>query len=265
MSGLLLTEIWIYPVKSLGGIQLLSAKVLPKGLEHDRRWMLIDANNQCMTQRVFPVMALFKLSLDSGRFSIRYKDQVKELPFSYENTQITATIWKNTVVVYEVSRLHSEWFSEILGIDCRLVSFPEENTRPVDPLFSIHDEQVSLADGYPLLIIGQSSLDDLNRRLPEPLPMNRFRPNLVFEGGEPNEEDNWKKFRVGQNRFAAVKPCARCVLTTVDQETAIKGKEPLAILSTYRKIDYNVYFGQNLLALDHLEISTGDEIVLEQD
>ena len=265
MSELVITEIWIYPVKSLGGIQLHSAKVLPKGLEHDRRWMLIDGGNQFMTQRTFPAMALFRLLYESGKFSIRHGNQVIGLPLSHGNTRITATIWDDTVDVYEVSPAHSEWFSEILGMDCRLVSFPEENARPVDPRYSIHHEQVSLADAYPLLIIGQSSLDNLNQRLREPLPMNRFRPNLVFKGGEPYEEDSWKEFRVGLNRFAAVKPCARCVVTTVDQETAIKGKEPLATLSSYRRKDNNVYFGQNLLPLDHFEISTGDQIVLEQE
>ena len=116
---------------------------------------------------------------------------------------------------------------------------------------------------YPVLIIGQSSLDDLNQRMKEPLPMNRFRPNIVFTGGEPYEEDGWKNFRIGQNRFVGVKPCSRCVLTTVNQDTGKKGIEPLATLSTYRMRNNKVYFGQNLIPLDHNEIAEGDEIVLE--
>jgi uncharacterized protein YcbX len=257
------SEIWIYPVKSLGGIRLSSAKVLPKGLEHDRRWMLIDGDNKFMTQRIYPMMALFKLSFVSGNFMIRHSDQSIDLPFSHDDNLITAIVWDDTVEVYEVSRKHSNWFSSILGINCRLVSFPEDNPRSVDPLFSINDDHVSLADGYPLLIIGEQSLNDLNQRLEEPAPMNRFRPNIVFSGGEAYEEDNWKNFRINRNRFAAVKLCARCVLTTVNQDTGEKGTEPLATLSTYRKQDNKVYFGQNLLAVDYGEIAEGDEIVLE--
>jgi uncharacterized protein YcbX len=264
MSKRIVTGIWIYPVKSLGGIQLPSAKVLPKGLEHDRRWMLIDAENLCMTQRVYPQMAIFKLSRDPVSFSIRYQNESMDLPFEPAGESITAMIWNDTVEVNEVSRHHSEWFSSILGMKCRLVSFPENNPRPVEPHFAkTVNDQVGLADAYPLLIIGQSSLDDLNQRMAETLPMNRFRPNIVFSGGEPNEEDEWRNFQIGNNRFAAVKPCSRCVLTTVDQDTGLKmGTEPLATLATYRRRDNKVYFGQNLIPLDHNRIAEGDEIVI---
>jgi hypothetical protein len=225
--------------------------------------MLIDEENKFMTQRVYPRMALFKLFLESGNFIIRHSDQLIDLPFRMEDKPISANIWNDNVEVCEVSQRHSNWFSKILEMNCRLVSFPENNPRPVDPGFSINDDQVSLADAYPLLITGQASLDDLNRRLKEPLPMNRFRPNIVFAGGEPYEEDNWNHFRIGQNRFAAVKPCSRCVMTTVNQDTGEKGTEPLATLASYRRRDNKVYFGQNLIPLDHTEIAKGDEIVLE--
>ncbi|MDP4263589.1 MAG: MOSC domain-containing protein [Bacteroidota bacterium] len=263
MNKLTVSEIWIYPVKSLGGIRVHTAKVLPKGLAYDRRWMLIDSHNKFMTQRIYPEMALFKLSYDSGDFFIRHSGQSIHLPFSSGNNTLSAEIWNDRAEVHEVSRQHSAWFSKILGMDCRLVSFPENNSRPVDPVFSINNNHVSLADAYPLLVIGQSSLDDLNRRLEEPLPINRFRPNIVFSGGEPYEEDNWKNFRIGQNRFAAVKSCSRCILTTVNQDTGKKGMEPLATLSAYRMRDNKVYFGQNLIPLDHTEIMEGNEITLD--
>jgi uncharacterized protein len=258
-----ISEIWIYPVKSLGGIRLQSAKVLPKGLEHDRRWMLIDSDNKFMTQRVYPQMALFKLNYELGNFIVHHSDQLIDLPFQSERDPISAQVWDDAVEVYEVSRRHSGWFSQIMRMNCKLVSFPENNARPVDPRYAINNDQVSLADSYPALIIGQSSLDDLNQRLHEPLPMNRFRPNIIFAGGEPYEEDGWKNFRIGQNRFVGVKPCSRCVLTTVNQDTGVKGIEPLATLSTYRMRDNKVYFGQNLIPIDHNEIAEGDEIVLE--
>ncbi len=263
MSKKIVSEIWIYPVKSLGGIPLTSSGVLPKGLEHDRRWMLVDEENQFMTQRVYPQMALFKTVYEEGQFFIRYSTDIIELPFDTSNRSSAAIIWDDSVEVQEVSIVHSRWFSERLGINCRLMSFPEHNPRPVDPFFAVNNEQVSLADAYPLLIIGQSSLDDLNSRLKEPLPMNRFRPNIVFTGGYPYEEDEWRNFCIGQNRFAAVKPCSRCVLTTVNQETGEKGIEPLATLATYRRRENKVYFGQNLLPLNYTSIAMGDEIILE--
>ena len=148
-------------------------------------------------------------------------------------------------------------------MQCRLVYFPEENGRPVDPLYNVNNEQVSLADAYPFLIIGQRSLDDLNSRLPQPLTINRFRPNLVFTGGEPYEEDTWRNISIGTTRFVGVKPCSRCFLTTVNPETGEKGIEPVRTLSTYRKRDNKIYFGQNLVALDHTEINVGDIITLK--
>ena len=263
MNKRILSEIWIYPIKSLGGIRLKSAKVLEKGLQYDRRWMLTDEQGVFMTQRANPKMALFKVSLDEigGQLRVAFNQDQLFIPLSSVSTiPVVAKIWGNVVEVVEVSEECSQWFSEHLGLKCRLVSFPEENPRPVDPLFKLDDEQVSLADGYPFLIIGEQSLADLNTRLTQPVPMNRFRPNFVFSGGTPYEEDTWKNFTIGSNRFAGVKQCGRCILTTVNQETAERGSEPLATLSSYRKQNNKVNFGQNLVAIDHNEIVEGDEI-----
>lgn len=264
MADLKLSEIWIYPIKSLGGISLQQSKVFEKGLQHDRRWMLVDENGQFLTQRVHVQMALFKLSMDAEKLKITYGDDSIDLSFAHSTTLdlLKVTIWDDSVLACEVSAAHSEWFSTRLGMKCKLVFFPERNSRPVDPRYKVNDEHVSLADAYPFLIIGQASLDHLNEKLEEPLPMNRFRPNLVFTGGQPHEEDAWRNFTVGSNRFVGVKPCARCVLTTVNQETAEKGIEPLKTLSTYRKQESKVLFGQNVVALDHTTISVGDTITL---
>lgn len=264
MSKLTLSEIWIYPIKSLGGIRLTSARVLPKGLLYDRRWMLLDEAGVFITQRVHPTMAFFKLSLSDDQFTIHYKGESIHLSANAAVSTISlkATIWDDTVEVFEVLGDYSQWFSQRLGIVCRLVHFPEINQRPVDEKYSIENDQVSLADGYPFLIIGQSSLDDLNERLANSIPMNRFRPNFVFTGGKPFEEDNWRNFTIGKSRFAGVKPCSRCVLTTVNQETAERGTEPLETLTTYRKTNNKIYFGQNLLALKCHEIYEGDNIEL---
>jgi uncharacterized protein YcbX len=262
MSNRVLTEIWIYPVKGLGGIRLKSSKVMEKGLEFDRRWMLVDEKGMFMTQRMTPPLALFKPAFHEKSFLIKFGDDSILLPFgSYiKDNPIQAVVWDDSVVVFEVSKQISAWFSEKLATPCRLVCFPEENPRPVDPDYKINNEHVSLADGFPLLIIGQTSLDELNERLERPVPMNRFRPNLVFTGGDAHEEDTWKGFAVGKNRFAGVKPCARCPVPTIDQDTAVRGKEPIATLAKYRSRNNNVYFGQNVIAIDHHEIREGDEI-----
>ena len=273
MRQLTLSEIWIYPVKSLGGIRMHSAKVLEKGLQYDRRWMLVDENSICMTQRDFAAMALFKLSINGDDITITFRKDVHSL----ENSSITintnspalgkvtrATIWDDQVDVIEVDYRISDWFSTHLGASCKLVSFPETNPRPVDPRYKVNEEHVSLADAFPFLIIGQSSLDLLNHKLNDPIPMNRFRPNFVFTGGEPHEEDSWRNFSIGKNKFVGVKPCARCAVPTINQDTAAKGFEPSLTLSGYRKKDNKIYFGQNAVALDFDYVTVGDIITLSE-
>ncbi len=263
MSVKRISEILIYPIKSLGGISVPSARVQPKGLQWDRRWMLVDEQNNFLTQRVWPRMALFTLQWQSGQLIVRFRDEHITIPMHQpEGNGFAATVWNDTVEVIEVSPTLSAWFSKHLEMPCKLVFFPENNPRAVDAAYKVGDDHVSLADAYPMLIIGQESLNDLNKRLSNPVPMNRFRPNLVFTGGLPYEEDGWQNFSVGAVKVAGVKPCARCVLTTVDQATGEKGTEPLATLSTYRKVGAKVLFGQNLIALNYSEIFVGDEIRL---
>lgn len=265
---LTLSEIWIYPVKSLGGIRVEKALVLNKGLQYDRRWMLIDHGGTAMTQREYPEMALFKPVISNGELHISFVGQPVQASSIKVNItapvlsrSITARVWDDQVEVYEVSRQASDWFSANLKTDCTFVTFPEKNPRLVDPDYSISGDHVSLADAYPFLIIGQSSLDDLNQRLEQPLPMNRFRPNFVFTGGTPFLEDTWKNLSIGSVRFVAVKKSARCVLTTVDQGTAVKGPEPIRTLSTYRRAGNKIYFGNNMIAIGRGEVSVGDRII----
>jgi uncharacterized protein YcbX len=266
MQALRLTEIWIYPIKSLGGIRLKQANVFEKGLQYDRRWMLVDEAGKFLTQRVHPIMALFKVSIEGDALIITHTQIQQSHSVSLQPKQAQqsqpVSIWDDTVLAYEVSETSSQWFSALLGINCKLVYFPEENDRAVDRRYAT-TENVSLADGYPFLIIGQASLDDLNSRLEKAVPMNRFRPNFVFIGGNAFEEDHWKEFSIGANRFVGVKPCSRCVLITVDQNTAQKSDEPLRTLSTYRKRDNKIYFGQNLLALNQMVVHEGDLITLD--
>lgn len=264
MGVLKLTQIWIYPIKSLGGISLTAAKVMGKGLKYDRRWMLVDEDGVFITQRVYPSMALFHQRLDNGCLTVSHGEDSIVIPLdrhSYDNG-FDVKIWADTVAAFEVSPEHSRWFSDRLGFSCKLVAFPEEKPRRVDPDHVSKEEHVSLADAYPFLLIGESSLDDLNERLSQPVTIKRFRPNLVFSGGKPYEEDTWKQFSIGTTNFEGIKPCARCVLTTVDPETGIKGSEPLKTLASYRKKDNKIYFGQNVIAHDHSTIRVGDDIAV---
>ncbi len=263
MNDLTLSEIWIYPVKSLGGIRLQQARVLEKGLEFDRRWMLVDEQNRFITQREHPQLALFQLVMSNEQLTIRHQANAASVHFNINELSAheeMVTIWDDEVQAVEVGREISQWFADQLNMKCRLMHFPETNSRPVDKHYALHQEQVSLADGYPFLIIGQASLDDLNTRLTNPITMQRFRPNFVFTGGQPYEEDHWTNFSIGDVNFAGVKNCSRCVLTTIEPSTGAKGIEPLHTLSTYRQHNNKIYFGQNLLALSEGMVHEGDRI-----
>lgn len=265
MQAIYVSAIYIYPVKSLGGIALRQSEVKRKGLAMDRRWMLMDEQCRFLSQRNIPELALFKMAwLPSGNgFVIQYGERIAELSLQFGGTPYAAQIWSDQVDVVEPDAGLSQWFSDCLGMACKLVAFPEHHPRFVDPDFaSGSNDHTSLSDGYPILLIGQLSLDDLNSRLAAPVGFERFRPNIVVEGSLPFEEETWKRFSVGSVAMAGVKPCARCVMTTIDQQTATVGKEPLATLSTYRKSGSKVLFGQNVIPLREGWIRVGDEIML---
>jgi len=262
---LTLTGIRIYPVKSLAGVSQVKARVLPKGLENDRRWMLVDENGVFMTQRVHTKMALFGVDETPGGFVITHQGESITLPFDQRKSAepFGVQIWDDRVIAHEVSEEYSAWFSGKLDLRCKLVAFPEENPRQVEIPFASPGDNVSLADAFPLMMIGEASLHDLNLRLAEPMTMTRFRPNLIFSGGAPFEEDTWKDFSIGEQLFRGVKRCARCVLTTINPETGEKGAEPLKTLATYRRQNNKIYFGQNVLARKAREIRVGDTIEVQ--
>lgn len=261
MQHYTLTEIYIYPVKSFGGIRVRESVVLEKGLEWDRRWMVIDEHNRFLTQRTVPEMALFRLSFREDGFVISHGDDSVHLPLQPDSGElIRGVVWDDPVDTVEVKAALSAWVSEKLKRTCKLVAFPESNTRFIQSAYRRSNENVSLADAFPLLLIGQASLDFLNEKLDDPIPINRFRPNLVFSGGTPHEEDDWKEFRLGTVTMRVVKPCSRCATPTIDPETARKGKEPTRTLSTYRTRDSQIYFGMNVIPDSPGVIHEGDEI-----
>jgi uncharacterized protein len=262
---LIVTEITIYPIKSLGGISLQSAIVEDRGLQHDRRWVLADEQNRFITQRENEQMALIDIKIENDGLKVWHRlKRIAPLmiPFSPQTTDYQEiTIWDDVVNAIRVSDEADVWFSMVLGMNCRLFYQPDESIRFTDPRYSItKEEHTSFSDGYPMLIIGQASLDNLNERLDEKIAMKRFRPNIVFSGGQAHEEDDWKYFTVGEAKLVGVKPCARCVMTTINPETAEKGKEPLRTLNQYRNFGNKILFGQNLLVVEKGTISLGDLI-----
>jgi len=180
------------------------------------------------------------------------------------DTRYEVTIWRDRVTVADQGDLVSDWFSTYLGGSYRLVRMPDDVVRPVDQQYATRPEdQVNLADGYPILLISEESLADLNRRLGEPLPMNRFRPNIVINGAEiPYAEDEWSEVHIGEVTFHVVKSCARCVTTTTNQSTAERGAEPLRTLASYRQVPRGVLFGQNLIHASPGCIKNGDSVAI---
>lgn len=260
-----ISQLFIYPIKSLGGISVETTLVTDRGFRYDRRYMLVDEYNRFLTQREYPVMALLKTVIDGNDLLVHHKksaDLKLRLPLIpvNEGEETRVQIWDDICEAIYISPSADQWFSERTGISCRLVYMPETSRRLVDNRYVLKDEITSFADGYPILMIGQSSLDDLNNRMHEALPINRFRPNIVFTGGLPFEEDAMEHFIVNGIHGYAVKPCARCVITTTDQDTGISGKEPLKTLASYRRVNNEVWFGQNVLTEGNGSISVGDSI-----
>lgn len=267
-----LSEINIYPVKSLAGISLRESKIERRGLEFDRRWMLIDKENKFLTQREFPKMATVKTEITSDALQVSSQGNILRIAFAPQTNETqTVKIWSSRVKAAVYESAVNEWFSDILRSDCRLAMMPAKTERKVNYFYAVRkDDHVSFADAYPFLAISENSLADLNSRLAEKVPMNRFRPNLVIAAAESFAEDSWKKIRIGETIFHGVKPCARCVITTIEQTTGEKdGIEPLKTLASFRipkrSVKKKILFGQNLIAENAGGVlRVGDEIeVLE--
>jgi len=235
-----------------------------RGLRYDRRWMLIDVEGIFVSQRKYASLALLQVEMQDEQILVYQKNTpFKRISFPStlrQTESIRVSIWDDETNAFEVDPAVSEWFSTYLAFPVKLIMMGEETRREVDSRYASANEIVSFADGYPTLIIGQSSLDLLNEKLPYPVPMDRFRPNLVFTGGEAHVEDSFLDFKIGNIVFNAAKPCARCVLITVDQKTGKKGVEPLKTLAGYRMYNNKILFGQNLLHKGTGELRLGDEL-----
>jgi uncharacterized protein YcbX len=254
--------LYIYPIKSLAGIPVQSAKAEEMGFENDRRWMLIDEENQFITQRNHPNFSQFYPKIIEDKISICHLDKNHEFSISETlNEPIFSKVWDDESKVVEVNVATSKWFSKALGFACKLVKISNKGDRKHKSTKLNKTLNVSLADGYPYLLIGSESLDSLNEKLEDEITIKRFRPNIVISTELAHEEDLFNTFQIGNVKFKNAKPCERCVMINNNPLTGIMLKEPLKTLSTYRKVDNSVLFGTNILCLNEGVIAVGDDLV----
>lgn len=256
-----LSNITYYPVKACRGFDVTESFVERMGLANDRRMMVVTPDGEFLTQREAPKLALItptflednllKLSapnFDTLIFEVEKKGEI--FPVNIWSSENVASIKQDEAV--------TDWLSEWLGIKTHLVYFAKGYQRKLNPQYAVNaDDHTAFADGYPILVISEESLQDLNSRLDSAVPMNRFRPNIVVKGCEPFAEDSWKRIRIGGVEMALVKPCPRCVVTTIDKETLQKNKEPLKTLNSYRNHELGAIFGMNVIPLNEGGIKVG--------
>jgi uncharacterized protein len=257
--------LWIYPIKSCRGIPVDQFTLDDRGPELDRRWMLVDSDGHFMTQREHPRMALIDVALDAGDVLVSGPGMsVHAFDPQEAHTSRACVVWKDTVELQHVDDGIDQWFSDFLSVPCSLMRMPQSTARVVDRAYSPNPRLVTLADAFPMLLIGTGSLALLNEKLiargQREVPMTRFRPNVVVSGTRPHEEDEWTSIRVGDVECSVVKPCARCAITTVDTRTGVQGKEPLRTLSEYRKVGSKVMFGQNVMHAAPGTVRVGDRV-----
>ncbi len=258
------TQINTYPVKSCQGISQRRAVVAERGLQYDREWMVINEAGRFLSQREVPGLCLIHTAITAEVLKLSAPTMPNiDVPLERRGGKgLAVTVHEDTTVGVYQGKEVAVWLSEFLGRRCRLVRMPRDTIRPAKSAVV----RVAYADAYSFMLLGEASLEDLNRRLREkneqPLPMNRFRPNIVVTGSEPYAEDRWGEIVVNGVGFIGTTGCQRCVTTTINQATSEKGAEPLATLSTYRGLGNTVLFGRNMNHLSVGVIHVGDGVTL---
>lgn len=261
-----LSGLHVYPIKSCAGIAVREWEVDLFGLRYDRRWMVVTPMGEFLTQREFPSLALVRVTIAAPHLRVTAPGAGELVtPLAPMGGRPIATrVWDDPVRAVAPDHQADAWFSDYLGFEVVLAYMPDHVVREVDRDYAPEGGQTGFADGFPFLLIGESSLADLNSRLATPLPMNRFRPNLVVSGSAPFAEDQWRRIRIGEIPMEVVKPCARCVVTTTDQATGKRaGDEPLRTLATFRRQGNGVMFGQNVVHYASGRLVVGDGVTLE--
>ncbi|CAN5416670.1 MOSC domain-containing protein [soil metagenome] len=259
------TELNFYPIKSCAGTALDTAEIALRGIRHDREWLIVDqSTNHFITQREIAKMCLIKpeLSQSGDELTLNAPGMVTiKVPVTTASGRRRVTVWSKACKADDQGDSVAQWLSKFLNVNCRLVRMADDNNRQVDQRYAKRKtDQVGFADDFPILLISEESLADLNSRLTEPLPMNRFRPNVVVKGCNAFDEDNWNTIKIGELLFDVVKPCARCVITTIDQSDANKGPEPLKTLTAYRNSKNRLLFGQNIVHHSSGQLRIGDSL-----
>ncbi|MGB3681347.1 MAG: MOSC N-terminal beta barrel domain-containing protein [Rubrobacteraceae bacterium] len=262
MPDLTLSGLYVYPIKSAGGIALREARLDSRGIEYDRRWMLVDESRKFMSQRRHPRLALVSTRLTEEHLIVEAPEMPRlRLPLKPEDKPgLDARVWTDVVRAVPVEDAADEWFSSFLGARCTLVYMPDDEVRQVDLEYAEPGDRVGFADGFPFLMISQASLEDLGGRLERAVPVERFRPNLVVEGSDAFAEDGWRALRVGETEFRVVKPCSRCSIVMTDQSSGDRDKEVLATLAGYRRFGKKIFFGQNLAHDSPGTLRVGDPV-----
>lgn len=263
MKDILVSGLSIYPVKSCRGIKLNSSELGSFGLENDRRWMVVDEHGVMLTQRKIAEMSLIQVELtDFGIILEKPLMHSLSVTIPSAKNRIAVKVWKDHCQAFDAGDEAAKWLSAALSVKCRLAYFPDDEFRQVDLTYANKGEKTAFSDGFPLLLISQASLDDLNTRLSVPVVMERFRPNIIISGCQPFEEDKWKSIRIGGIIFRIVKPCSRCIIPNINIETAEREKEPIKTLSSYRKRENKIFFGQNIIANSLGKIDVGMTVEL---
>lgn len=263
-----ISALYSYPIKSCGATAHQQIELDVRGPIWDRRWMLVDAGGLFISQRELPQMALIQPAIEEGFLTVRAPGRRPlSLPLHRgRDVPRLVQVWNDRCLSWDEGQDAADWFSEALDVDCRLVRMTDEHVRRVDERYARRPAQTGFSDGYPLLVVSEASLDDLNRRLIErgkqPVTMSRFRPNVVISGAEAYAEDGWHTAQIGGVTLDIVKPCGRCAITTIDQASGEKpeSEEPLATLNTYRKWNGKVIFAQNAIHHAPGVLAVGDAV-----
>lgn len=266
--SLSLSAIYLYPVKSCAGTRVASAAIGRRGINFDRQWMVVDKGGRFISQRQKPAMALVRplVSPDGGLLLSAPGMPALAVEPGRQGEEVAVVVWSDCCLAVDQGERAAAWFEEFLGLPCRLVSMAESFARLVDCQKPVKEvDEVGFADGYPFLLTTDESLACLNARLAQPVPVDRFRPNLVVAGSGAFSEDGWRRIKIADIEFVVVKPCARCSITTVDQATGTLSREPLATLSQFRSAGNEVHFGLNLVHCASGVLREGDPVqVVEQ-
>lgn len=256
------SALYRYPIKGCKGHSLTEAQTDARGIAGDRSMMIVDADNEFISQRTLPKMALIAPEVHDDCVVLTAPG-MPSIPFkpTNEGLKVRARVWNDMCDAVDQGNQVALWLSDYLGEPARLVRMADGFERRCDPKYARSErDQTGFSDAYPFLLISQGSLDDLNARLDAPVLMDRFRPNIVASGCAPFAEDGWRDIRIAGVDFGVVKPCARCNVPTIDQDTAIAGVEPIKTLATYRTVNQKVMFGQNLIASNAGVLRVGDVV-----